>query len=114
MNRRDFFRLSASILAAPLLAYLPATTEAAPDTGFISIDAVRRAKDLLEANQAADSYVVFVHPDVTRDITHFMARHKWKHAHRQARLEIKNMARLVNGQIGRIDQIRFIRTDLLK
>ena len=110
MNRRDFFRTSIALAAAPLVAHIPfADAAKSSETGFISIDAVRRARDSLEKNFGArGSYVVFVHPDAERDLRDQLARERWKDAYRRERIAQKNMVRLAGNEIGRIDNVRFI------
>lgn len=68
MNRRNFFKTLFGLAAVPLVAYLPETKAEIcgrfpGDTGFISIDALKRAAEKLRANAVAGPYTVYLQPE---------------------------------------------------
>ena len=108
MKRRDFLKASAAVCGTQLLPsvwLLNHITESLPR--FECINPVTRA---------LGSYVMFAHPDITRDLMTITAKERWKAAYRQARLELRGMfgrARM-QGEVGTVERFRFVLSPTLR
>ena len=112
MNRRDFLKVAAAVVAARALP-IPALPVEAPAGEWISLDVLRRTVQTLQNNRAFimnDGWMAIVHPDIERDLIEITARQQWKAAYRQARMELKKMASdmMAQGEFGIIEDVRFI------
>ena len=115
MNRRDFLRISAGLLAVPWLPAVRATAET-DCGGWVSIDAAQRAIDLLKANGAKWQWTIITHSSVADDLmAPWTPKEKWKFAYRQEKMAIREMMGgvLASGEIGRCENIRFVMSPTL-
>lgn len=117
MNRRDFFKFAAAAVVASRLP-LPAAA-APPSCEWITIDAVRRARDALFDNAVNGDlgyYVAVLHPSWMAQIeSELTPREAWKLAYRKARIDLKDMARSIalTGSFGTVSGFRFIESATL-
>ena len=107
MNRRDFFKVGA--VAAVATQFPALVVSAEPAAGFVSIDTVRRAVDILRGQRGV--WYCIVTPSIERELRGAMTpRERWKLAHRQARMDLNKMFKhdTIRGEIGSVEDVRFI------
>ncbi|OGT57502.1 MAG: hypothetical protein A3E01_08160 [Gammaproteobacteria bacterium RIFCSPHIGHO2_12_FULL_63_22] len=113
MNRRDFLEVVAAAFAARSVPAVPSWLEG-EEGEFVSIDAMRRAAQILKNKKSPLQYTVFMHPGAEADLLAALTpREAWTLAYRQARLGLKRYAKkiMASGEIGSYSNVRFIKSE---
>lgn len=123
MNRRDF--LKASAIGAAALAAPVSLLEAAPVDRLTAESLVSMFDCLAGMSPGMGPYLMFVHPEVHRKLVEINARDKWQRAYRDYRKNFTGILSpreilaqygrkegLMRGELGQMDGIRIIKTEL--